>query len=173
MSIQNFNYNKKLCNLTGLYRQMASATAHIKGSSEYPSITGDMEFIQTEVGVLISIQVTGLPSSDENCKNHFFGFHIHSGNTCTGNSQDAFADVKTHYNPENCDHPNHAGDLLPILGNHGYAFEVFLTDRFSVDEIIGKTAVIHLNQDDFTTQPSGNAGAKIACGEIMRICRRN
>ena len=41
-----------------------------------------------------------------------------------------------------------------------------MTDRFFVDEIIGKTIIIHAHLDDFTTQPSGNSGEKIACGEI-------
>ena len=44
-----------------------------------------------------------------------------------------------------------------------------LTDRFNVDEIIGKTVVIHLMLEDFKTQPSGNSGEKIACGVIKEI----
>lgn len=40
------------------------------------------------------------------------------------------------------------------------------TDRFRVEEIIGRTVVIHSGADDFKSQPSGNAGEKIACGVI-------
>ena len=43
-----------------------------------------------------------------------------------------------------------------------------LTDRFSVAEVIGRTLVIHSDPDDFRTQPSGNAGTKIACGVIRK-----
>lgn len=43
------------------------------------------------------------------------------------------------------------------------------TDRFYVDEIIGKTVIVHEDPDDFHTQPSGNAGKKIACGVILRL----
>ena len=64
---------------------------------------------------------------------------------------------------------DHAGDLPPLFGNHGFAFAVFLTDRFSVREVLGKTVIVHLKPDDFTTQPSGSAGEKIACGEIRKI----
>ena len=39
-------------------------------------------------------------------------------------------------------------------------------NRFRIDEIIGKTIIIHSSTDDFTSQPSGNSGSKIACGEI-------
>lgn len=42
-----------------------------------------------------------------------------------------------------------------------------MTDRFTIDETIGKTVIIHAKPDDFVTQPSGNAGEKIACGVIL------
>ena len=51
---------------------------------------------------------------------------------------------------------------MAMLGN------AVVTDRFTISDIIGRTVVIHKSPDDFTTQPSGNAGAKIACGEIKR-----
>jgi len=44
-----------------------------------------------------------------------------------------------------------------------------MTDSFTVKEIIGKTVVIHSMPDDFTTQPSGNAGSKIGCGVIQQV----
>lgn len=77
-----------------------------------------------------------------------------------------FADAMTHFNPEDCPHPYHAGDLPPLWGSDGYAFSVFLTDRFSVEEIVGKTVIIHRQPDDFTIQPSGSARQKMACGVI-------
>lgn len=62
----------------------------------------------------------------------------------------------------------HAGDLPPLLSCQGNAYLSVKTDRFSVNEIIGRTVVIHSNPDDFHTQPAGNAGKKIACGVIQR-----
>ena len=47
----------------------------------------------------------------------------------------------------------------------------FMTDRFTVEEIVGKTIIIHSNADDFTTQPGGNSGKKIACGAIKKGCK--
>ena len=82
---------------------------------------------------------------------------------------DPFAGAMTHDNPENCAHPAHAGDLPPLFGNNGRAAAAVLTDRFTVREILGKTVIVHANRDDFTTRPSGDAGTKIACGEIMRF----
>ena len=60
----------------------------------------------------------------------------------------------------------HAGDLPPLMGDHGYALCIFYTDRFLPEEVIGHTAVIHAMPDDFRSQPSGDSGMKIACGEI-------
>lgn len=145
-----------------------NAEASITGSDAYPAIRGKALFYQTSLGVLVSVWVFGLPTDRDSYSAPFFAFHLHSGTACTGDSEDAFRDALTHYNPKDCLHPNHTGDFPPLLANHGMAFSVFLTDRFSVDEIIGKTVIIHADPDDFTTQPSGNAGTKIACGQIRR-----
>lgn len=147
-------------------QQPPAAVAEISGSSDYPELSGTVQLYRTDVGTLVTVQVFGLPVSESACKKDVFAFHIHSGTSCTGNETDPFADALTHYNPEDCEHPNHAGDLPPLWGNDGYAFEAFLTDRFSVQEVVGKTVIVHRNFDDFTSQPAGNAGEKIACGTI-------
>ena len=48
------------------------------------------------------------------------------------------------------------------------AISLVLTNRFTPSEIIGKSVIIHDGYDDFTTQPSGNSGARIACGVIKK-----
>ena len=102
------------------------------------------------------------------CTEEIFGFHIHEGTSCTGNLEDEFADTKSHYNKESCTHPYHTGDMPPLFAtNKGYAYMSFFTNKFTLNDIIGKTIVIHSNPDDFKTQPSGNSGTKIACGVIM------
>lgn len=144
------------------------AKAAIKGSSAYPEVIGTANFYQTKDGVLLSVEVMGLPTSDNLCAGGVFGFHIHEGEACTGNAEDPFAHAKGHYNPHNCQHPHHAGDLPPLFETKGRAFMVFLTGRFTVRDIIGRTMIIHAAPDDFTTQPSGNSGKKIACGKIRK-----
>lgn len=142
------------------------AAAEVRGSSKYPSLRGKVTFMQMTNGVLVTAEVSGLPYKDAECSNGIYAFHIHSGGSCTGNGEDPFADTDGHYNPTNCPHPYHAGDLPPLFGNKGYAYMSVFTDRFTVREIVGRTVVIHANFDDFSTQPAGNAGAKIACGVI-------
>ena len=79
-----------------------------------------------------------------------------------------FPGTEGHYNPMGQEHPEHAGDLPPLLSTKdGYAYLSVLSDRFTVKEIIGLTAVIHMNPDDFTAQPSGNAGSQLAIGRIV------
>lgn len=154
--------------LSSVLRGRPQAVARVQGSDSYPGISGVVRFYQTGEGVVVSAEISGLPYGDGSCQGRVFGFHIHQGGDCAGTMDDAFADAMSHYNPGDCAHPRHAGDLPPLFGNGGRALATFLTDRFSVDEVIGRTVIIHDQPDDFTTQPSGNSGTKIACGVIRR-----
>lgn len=153
-------------NFAGLLGRRPQARATVWGSEHYPSVRGTVRFYQTAFGVVVAAEIMGLPDTDDPCTAPVFAFHIHEGGQCTGNTTDPFANVGVHYNPDACLHPYHAGDLPPLFGAGGYAFSVFLTDRFTVDEIVGRAVIIHAGLDDFTTQPSGNAGEKMACGVI-------
>lgn len=143
-------------------RKCSYAVAQISGGMETPQLTGCVEFFQENGCVLIVARASGLPQDSET---GFFGFHIHQGENCSGAD---FSETGSHYNPAEREHPKHAGDLPPLLECRGSAFLSVRTDRFSVDDIIGRTVVIHSNPDDFHTQPAGNAGKKIACGVIHK-----
>lgn len=158
--------------LTNIMKTAPCAKAEIKGSVDYPCIKGEIRFYHTHEGILVYSEVNGLPKDCGKCEEDIFAFHIHEEKCCSGNEEDLFADAGAHYNPQDCKHPFHAGDMPPLWGNGGYAFSAFVTDRFKISEIIGKTVIIHAMPDDFMTQPSGNSGKKIACGEIKRCCCR-
>lgn len=155
--------------LISILKSKPQAQAAVSGGAEYPDISGIVRFYQTDMGTAVFADITGLPGSKDYCRDPIFAFHIHEGMSCSGTPEDPFSASMTHYNPGNCEHPYHAGDMPPLFGNTGTALSVFLTDRFSVDEIIGRTVIIHDKPDDFTTQPSGNSGKKIACGIIRRF----
>jgi len=157
--------NSKLL-LPSILRGRPRAVARVAGSESCPDLSGTVRFYQTKEGVIVLAEIMGLPHADLPCQERIFGFHIHKGGSCGGNMEDPFANVMSHYDPNGCEHPYHAGDLPPLFGNDGFALSLFLTRRFSVDEVIGRTIIIHDQPDDFTTQPSGSSGKKIACGVI-------
>ena len=135
------------------------AIARVRGDKTYSAIHGTVKFYPHRQGVLVTADIFGLPDSETG----FFALHIHEGWDCGGQG---FADTGGHYNPCDRPHPRHAGDLPPLLSCDGRAYLAVLTDRFSVEEILGRTVVIHSHPDDFKTQPAGDAGTKIACGVI-------
>lgn len=156
-------------NFCSIFRNRPNAVAVIKGSEEYPNINGRVFFYNLKQGIMVRSEILGLPTAERICDKPIFAFHIHSGSECTGNEADRFANTGGHYNPENCPHPYHAGDMPPLFSVNGRALSAFLTDRFTLHEILGKTIIIHSKVDDFISQPSGNAGQKIACGVIVQI----
>lgn len=135
------------------------ACACIRGGEE---IKGTMELYPHCHGVLVVVNVQGLPETATN----FFALHIHEGGNCCG---EGFEETGGHYNPCSLPHPRHPGDLPPLLACKGRAYLAVVTNRFPIQEVIGKTVVLHSGPDDFTSQPAGNAGEKIACGLIKRI----
>lgn len=136
-----------------------TATACIQGGKDYPDISGNANFYQRDGVVWVVISVSGLPENESG----FFALHIHEGKSCSGNG---FPQTGSHYNPVNSPHPMHAGDLPPLLSCDGEAYMAVITNRFSIDDIMGRSVVIHNKADDFKSQPAGDAGEKIACGII-------
>ena len=150
-------------NPLSILRHQPGARAVVRGGT----VTGEVRFFQADRGVLVQAELFGLPHSAENCRSGVFAFHIHTGRCPADHPDDPSAHVEGHYDPDDCPHPHHAGDLPPLFASReGYAFQTVLTDRFSLREIIGKAVVVHARRDDFTSQPSGDPGILIACGEI-------
>jgi Cu-Zn family superoxide dismutase len=155
--------------LNTILKKIPNAYAYVTGSKKYSMVHGIIRFYSVVGGTLIVSEVDGLPSDSTNCPADIFAFHIHEGGDCEGDESDPFAAAGSHYNPTDCPHPAHAGDLIPLFGNRGFSWSVFFTSRFQPEEVVGKTVIVHSGTDDFTTQPSGNAGEKIACGEIRGL----
>lgn len=145
-----------------------AARASIKGDKAHWGLHGSAAFYPAASGTLVVAELFGLPGSGGTAggKNGVYGFHIHDGGQCTGDASDPFKNAGLHFNPEGTEHPWHAGDMPPLFGSAGYAFLAFFTTRFSVQDVLGRTVIIHDMPDDFTTQPAGNAGKKIGCGLI-------
>lgn len=128
------------------------AYAKVTGDKNHPQIEGEVYFFDVYEGTMVMAQISGLQNGN------FHGFHIHEGSTCEN--------MGGHYNPNNKEHPFHAGDFPPLLATEKFAWMAFYSDRFHPEDIVGRTVIIHENPDDFHTQPSGNSGPIIACGII-------
>lgn len=134
-------------------KTMPDGIATIMGNEKFPDIKGRVSFYGVHGGTIIVAEVKNLPE-----ENQFHGFHIHEGNDCRNAGQ--------HYTKVKVQHPEHAGDMPPLLACDGTAFLAFYTNRFYPEDIIGRTVVIHERADDFMSQPSGNPGEMIACGVV-------
>lgn len=139
------------------------AMAWVTGNRANPGLSGLVKFYNTDYeGMLIEAEFFGLPNVNIPGGSNFYAMHIHENGDCSAN----FTRTGKHYSFEPAKHPNHSGDLIPLLGNQGYAWCSFYDKRLVSPEIIGRSVIVHSMPDDFTTQPSGNSGEKIGCGII-------
>lgn len=139
------------------------ARALVRGDAAHPALRGSVDFFSWLDGVMVAAEVWGLPYDAAPCADNLCALHIHAGGDCTAD----FLSAGGHYDPANCPHPAHAGDLPPLFSNRGYAWGACYTERFTAAEIIGKAVIVHAQRDDFTSQPAGDAGARIGCGVIQ------
>lgn len=144
-----------------------AAYALISGSEKYPELKGRVDFYDTFGGTVVAAAVHGITDAQGKASQSFHGFHVHGGKVCTGTEKEPYANADGHYNPQNTMHPDHAGDLPALLSCDGSAWMMVYTNRFYPEEVIGKTVILHGKPDDFHTQPSGNSGEMIACGQIV------
>lgn len=130
---------------------------------------GELTLSPDNYGLRITGTITGLKADS------LHGFHIHQNGDCSAPDASSAGD---HFNPENVPHGNpedqqhHAGDMPNIeaddKGNANVDLRitgVTLGDGGEHD-IIGRAIIVHADPDDYSTQPSGAAGARIACGVI-------
>ena len=144
-----------------------SATAWLE-PTRGNSTQGTVRFVQNGDAVRVSGTVSGLKPGAEH------GFHIHEKGDCSsgdGNSAGG------HFNPTGTPHgqhgkgPHHTGDL-PSLRADGNGVATFNFESRSIrvgsgaTDIVGRGLIVHANPDDYVTQPTGNAGARLACAVI-------
>lgn len=137
------------------------AVAQLRGGGGMPRLRGTVKFYQMPGGIVVETGIFGLPENSSG----FYGIHIHEGAFCTGKG---FSDTGGHFDTKKRMHPNHAGDLPVLISCAGRAYSAVLTNRFSIQDILGRTVVIHSDADDYRTQPAGASGDKIACGIIQK-----
>jgi superoxide dismutase, Cu-Zn family len=130
---------------------------------------GTATFTQQGDTVIVFADIRGLPPSGQ------AGFHVHEKGDCS--SSDGMS-AGGHYNPlkKNYGHETaerHVGDMPNLKADAtGRALYRAKLDVVTVadgpNSIVGRALIVHLDPDDYTTQPSGNSSPRIACGVIQR-----
>ncbi len=142
------------------------ATAVVEGKSG-SDLSGFATFTEKEGGVLVELTVHNTPPG-------WHAVHIHETGDCS--SEDGKS-AGGHFNPDGHDHGSphapvhHAGDLGNMwVGDDGDGFHSLFMPRLTVDKgtygVIGRAIIVHAGIDDLVSQPTGNAGGRIGCGEI-------
>jgi len=130
--------------------------------------SGSASFTQVGDKVHLVANVTGLTPGQEH------GFHVHEAGDCS--SGDGMS-AKGHFNPYGKPHGSpasaerHAGDMPALRADAGGNARIDTTlDVVSVKpgpaSVVGRGLIVHASPDDYKTQPTGNAGARLACGVI-------
>lgn len=163
------------CSSAQLRNSVASATAVMYNTGGTP--IGTAQIWQDKNGlVYVDIASISLPAGTH-------GIHFHDVGKCEGSTTPAFSTAGAHYNPMGHEHglqnPNgpHAGDNPNIdIPTSGVGKVAFTTNRISltpgptsVFDADGTSLVIHASADDQITNPSGNSGARIACGVVRAL----
>ncbi len=142
----------------------AVATIH---AVEGEDISGAVTFTKTDDGTEVQAELENLSSGKH-------GFHIHQHGNCS--DRESFASAGGHYNPTDQSHgaptadQRHVGDMGNIpVGSDGLG-ELTYTDNIiklnGKHSVVGHAVVLHAGEDDFESQPSGDAGSRIGCGII-------
>jgi Cu-Zn family superoxide dismutase len=131
--------------------------------------SGTVEFAQAGGKVMVSGEVRGLKPGAEH------GFHVHEKGDCS--SGDGMS-TGGHFNPGNQPHgrhaagQHHAGDLPSLradaAGVAKFSFEApSLQVGAGPANVVGRGLIVHRDPDDYATQPTGNAGPRLACAAIV------
>jgi Cu-Zn family superoxide dismutase len=158
----------------GAEAQGAAMKADAKGAAAVAKLLptkdntarGEVTFTPEGKGVRVVASFTGLKMGEH-------GFHVHEKGDCS--APDATS-AGGHFNPETKPHAareaaeRHVGDLGNLKADpYGMARANFVDEHLSLEgpnSILGKAVILHEKVDDYTTQPTGNAGARLACGVI-------
>lgn len=154
--------------------QGPAAYARIKGGMQAKGLRGTVVFTELPNGTEVYVEVKGLPDyrpgTGKKSPVGPHGFHIHENGSCEeGDPSNPFQAAGGHWNPARQPHGNHAGDFPVLFSNGGYSRMTFFTNKFRVSDVIGKTIIIHESPDDYRSQPAGNSGKRLACGQIKSI----
>lgn len=139
------------------------ARALIRGRGPWSTVNGLATFRQCNRGVLVTVEVEGLPQEEEA---HWFQVDISRSQNCLQEPQPETQEPKQSREGKDDECRR---NLLELMDCGGVAFSSCLTDRFRVEQILGRRLLILIRQgkDTHTVAPGG---VLLACGEIVAGC---
>lgn len=134
------------------------------------AVSGRVVVRESGEGIDVRVEVAGAPPGE-------LGLHLHEVGDC---SAPDFSSAGGHFNPDAHPHAaptaeeRHAGDFGNItIGEDGSGVLVLASDRLTVApgprSVVGRAVILHERADDLATQPTGNAGGRIACAVLARV----
>jgi Cu-Zn family superoxide dismutase len=146
------------------------ATATLQGAPEDTDFKGTITLTPEGDGVRVVAHLEGVDVNGQH------GFHVHETGDCShGEGDKHFTSAGGHFNPNNVEHacpptePRHAGDLGNIEVTNGTGHLETTTNLLSLsgpNSAVGKAIILHAKADDCKTQPTGDAGDRLACGVV-------
>lgn len=156
------------CSHMGMQQHGPSASSQLEARSG-STVTGTVKLMQRGDHVMAMVNVSGLKPGQEH------GFHIHDKGDCS--APDGIS-TGGHFNPTGKPHgsqdaDHHGGDMPALKADaNGKASTKFHLTGVTVADgptsIMGRGIIVHKDPDDYKTQPTGNSGARIACGVIVK-----
>jgi superoxide dismutase, Cu-Zn family len=149
-------------------KKIKEAVAYLK-PTKGNKVQGTVTFTKVPGGIRVVADIEGLSPGRH-------GFHIHEHGDCEGEEAAA---AGAHFNPANSEHGSpdsekrHVGDLGNLIADESGHAHYDKIDRVisfqGPNSIIGRSVIVHADEDDLTTQPAGASGAKISCGVIEAV----
>lgn len=149
---------------------LETATATLQGAPGDTDFKGTVTFTPEGDGVRVVAHLEGVDQAGAH------GFHVHETGECThGEGDKHFTSAGGHFNPAGVEHacpptePRHAGDLGNIEVTNGTGHAEISTNLLSLsgpNSVVGKAIILHAKADDCKTQPTGDAGDRLACGVV-------
>ena len=142
----------------------------VLAAREGGTVAGEVTFTESGGEVAIAAHITGAPAGSH-------GFHLHEFGDCSA------ADFKSaggHFNPTDMPHAGpadaerHAGDLgNVVVADDGTAHHELSSSMITVaagpSSVVGRGVILHEDEDDLVSQPTGAAGARLACGVVELV----
>ena len=143
-----------------------TATATLSPTSG-STAQGTVQFVQLADGsVRVTVALTGVPPG-------VHGFHVHEKGDCGDNGNAAGGHFNPSATPHGAPHDDakHAGDFGNVTSDDAGRVDTEFTTRSitvepGANSVVGHAVILHANPDDLKTQPTGNAGGRIACGVV-------